>query len=63
MIGWTKALATLMASLPEILKLIKEIQAQIEAAGVDRKAKDDIAAISKAFKEKDAKALHDIFNS
>lgn len=63
MIALAKALTELFAALPEIVKLIQQIQKQIAADGVERKVKDDLRAINKAFEEKDARALSDIFNS
>lgn len=57
-----KALTDLMASLPEILALIKLIQAEIKEQQTDARVKDELAKIAKAFQQKDARALDDIFN-
>lgn len=58
-----KALSALIAALPEILKLIKTIQARIDEAEAERRLKDDIKKINDAFESQDAEALNEIFNS
>ncbi|MBA3756306.1 MAG: hypothetical protein H0X02_08815 [Nitrosomonas sp.] len=58
-----KAFYALMLSMPEILKLIKTLQENQKKYEHDRKVKQDIETINKAFKEQDAKALNSIFNS
>lgn len=58
-----KVISSLILALPEILKLIKNIQDQIEAEQVNKKVKDDLKKINEAFKEKDASKLNDIFNN
>lgn len=54
---------TLVKLLPELVALIKAIQKAIDQAETDRKVKDDLNAIKKAFDTKDATALDHIFNS
>lgn len=58
-----KAIIALLVSLPELLKLIKELQKKQDKKAQDKKIKDDVAAIRKAFEENDEEALRDIFNS
>lgn len=57
-----KALSALILALPELIKLVKNIQKQIEEQNTDQKVKDDLKKINKAFEDKDAKALNDLFN-
>lgn len=56
------ALVELLKNLPELLKLIQAIQQKAAEAATDAKVKQDLQAISRAFKEKDAKLLNDIFS-
>lgn len=58
-----KAISAFIVALPELLKLIKNIQNKIEEQKKDEKVKDDLKKINEAFENKDAKALNDIFNS
>lgn len=58
-----KLLASLVIALPEILKLLAAIQKSIDEAQTQRKVKEDLQAIERAFREKDANALNHIFNS
>jgi hypothetical protein len=58
-----KLILAFIAALPEILRLIDALIKDIERAQTDRKVKEDLALIEKAFREKDAKALNRIFNS
>lgn len=58
-----KAFLALLSSLPELLKLIREIQARIKEEQLTGKVKDNVANISEAFKSKDASKLNDIFKS
>lgn len=55
------ALAGLLQSLPEILKLIQTLNAQIAQANTDRKVKDDFAKINEAFDKKDPSLLDHLF--
>lgn len=57
-----KLILAFLASLPEILKLIKNIQKAIEEQETQKKVKDDFKKINKAFETRDAKLLNDIFN-
>lgn len=56
-------LAMIIKLLPEILALVKSIQKAIDQAQTDRKVKDDLQSIKKAFDSKDLSALDHIFNS
>lgn len=58
-----KAIIDLLNALPEIIKLLKLLDEKNKQRQVDAKVKDDIKAINKAFKEKDAEALNRIFNN
>lgn len=53
----------LLAALPEILKLIEEIQKNSVELETKRKVADDIKVIHQAFAAKDSKKLNDLFNS
>jgi hypothetical protein len=59
----SKALLALIAALPEIIEMIKHLQRLNDQAEADRKVKDDIRAINKAFEDKDADALIRIFHT
>jgi hypothetical protein len=58
-----RALLTLFTALPQILRLIESLQEQHKKSEKERKVKQDIERINKAFKEQDAQALKDIFNN
>lgn len=58
-----KLLYTLVLALPEIFKLIKEIEKRQKEKATARKVKEDISKIKQAFKDDDAEALNNIFNS
>jgi hypothetical protein len=58
-----KLILAFIAALPEILRLIDALIKDIERAQTDRKVKEDLALIEKAFREKDAEALKRILNS
>jgi len=51
-----------MSALPELIKLIKEIQNSINESNRKAEVKEDVAKIREAFKNKDAEALKRIFN-
>ncbi len=61
-----KAIITLIQLLPEIIELIKRLETNAKSAQTEKKVtevmKDEIQIINKAFEEKDAKALNDLFN-
>ena len=57
-----KALYALIVMLPDVLRLIKTIQDNNVENGKKTRLKDDIKAIDKSFKDKDAKALNNVFN-
>lgn len=57
------AILTLLTALPQVLRLIKTLQENQKKYEEERKVKEDIERIDKAFKEQDAKALNDIFNN
>ena len=58
-----KAIYALIISLPEILRLIKELEKRHKEESKNRKIKEDLKEIEQAFKERDADKLRDIFNS
>lgn len=51
-----------LTSLPEILKLILQLQKMIQEANTDRKVKDDVKSIHQAFASNDPSKLNSIFN-
>ena len=57
-----KVISSLIIALPEIIKLIKNIQKKIEQQRVEKKVKDDLEKINQAFESGDAKLLNDVFN-
>ena len=58
-----KIIHSLIVALPELIKLVKNIEKQIEAKKTDEKVKDDLKKINEAFEKKDAEALNKLFNS
>lgn len=58
-----KTIYALILALPEILKLINNLQKKIEEQKIDSKVKEDLKKINEAFEKKDTKLLNDIFNS
>ena len=58
-----KALLALIAALPEILKLIKNIQDQIDRSLENKKVKDELKKLNEAFENEDADSLRELFNS
>jgi len=56
-----KALLALIVALPEIIKMIQNLQQIADKAEEDRKVKSDLKAINEAFENKDAEALNKIF--
>ena len=61
--GLLKAISALILALPEILKLIKQIQAVNRELKLDRKIQDDFKNISQAFHDRNAQTLNNIFKS
>ena len=57
-----KIILALLAALPEIIKLIKMIQDSIDEQAEDKKVKDELAKLNKAYKDKDAEAFRNVFN-
>lgn len=53
----------LLVALPDILKLIENLQKEAEKVETDRKVKQDIQIINQAFEKQDAEALRILFNS
>jgi len=56
-------LFALVKYLPELIALIKALEAAALEAETKRKVADDITTITSAFKSKDASALNALFNS
>lgn len=57
-----KVISSLIVALPEIIKLIKNIQKQIEQQKTEKKVKDDLKRINQAFEVGNAQLLNDVFN-
>ena len=57
-----KLIYTLILILPDILKLIEQIEQKNIERGLDKKVQEDIKIITKAFEDKDAEALNRLFN-
>jgi hypothetical protein len=58
-----KIVGILLANLPQILKLIEEIERARRDARAQRKVADDLKAIQEAFKNRDPGALRRVFES
>lgn len=58
-----KGLVLLLQALPEILKLIENIQKRIDDKKLENKINEDIKVINDAFESQDEKKLRDLFNS
>lgn len=58
-----KGLLLLIRALPEILKLIENIQKRIDDQQLETKIHEDIKKINSAFENQDEKALQDLFNN
>lgn len=59
----TTLVATFLANIPELMKLVRLILKNIEEAQRDRTTKEELKAINEAFAAKDADALRRIFAS
>jgi len=57
-----KSLALFIAAMPELIKLIKNIQKRIDKQSQDKKVREEIKKINKAFEENNAEDLVYIFN-
>jgi len=57
------SILALLAALPELLKLLAELQRQSQERADAAKLKEDIKVIHEAFKEKDAEKLNNLFKS
>lgn len=57
----TTLVATFLANIPELMKLVRLVLKNIEEAQRDETAKSDLKAINEAFATKDANALRRIF--
>lgn len=51
----------LLVALPDIIKLLQEIDKAIKDAATDRKVKDDVKTIHEAFAAKDPTKLNALF--
>ena len=58
-----KALITLITALPEILLMIKKLDEFNKKQEQNKKVKDDIKRINKAFEDNDAEALNRLFRN
>lgn len=58
-----KALLALIVALPEIIKMLQNLQRIADKAEEDRRVKDDLKKINEAFENKDAEALNRVFDS
>jgi hypothetical protein len=58
-----KTFVAFLAALPELVRLVKNIERRIEAAETERKIKEDLEAINEAFEKEDPEKLKQIFNS
>ncbi len=57
------AILAFLSSLPELIKLIKNIQNNIRSSEIDRKVREDVKKINEAFEKEDADKLNRLFNS
>lgn len=58
-----EAIYILIMNLPRILRLLEQMQKRQTEAATDRKVKEDLEDITKAFQDNDEEALRRIFNS
>lgn len=58
-----QSLLAFLLALPELIPIYKEIRDAIREGKTIKRIQDDRKKIRQAFKDKDAKALNDIFNS
>lgn len=57
------AFVNFLAALPALFKLFQTLEARIEAAGAERKAREDIETIHEAFKKENPDQLNALFRS
>ena len=57
-----KFIVLLITNLPQIIKLIEQLQLEHKRNKHNRKVKDDLELINKAFETRDAELLNSIFN-
>lgn len=57
------ALLEFIKALPVLMELFKELHKQAEKKGKAKLAKDDAKRLAEAIRNKDEKAVRDIFNS
>jgi hypothetical protein len=60
---YLKLAKILIFAMPEILRLIKTIDAKYDEAALTDKIKHDLGAINEAFEKRDGAALTRLFNS
>lgn len=58
-----KAILLFFQCLPDLMKLIKTIQASIEENKIQNTVKENVKKIDEAFKTKNADEIRNIFNS
>ncbi len=56
-------LKAFVIALPEIIRLLRNIQDLQDEAAVAKKVKEDLGALNDAFEKRDAETLNRIFNS
>lgn len=52
----------LIANLPEILKLLENLDKRNKDMNLDKKVASDLKELNKAFEDKDEKKINEIFN-
>jgi len=57
-----KTILAFLAAIPELLKLVAAIRAEVKEAAIKRRVKDDVIKIREAFEAKDASKLNSVFN-
>lgn len=60
---YLKLIYILIVALPDIIRLVKAVNKDLEDEAANDKVKKDLAAIKEAFKKRDAAELRRIFNS
>lgn len=58
-----KTILAFLAALPELIKLINNLQKRMERAEHKTKVKEDVKKINKAFEDNDEEALNRIFSN